>query len=282
MFRVFTALAVSVLAFAATAAPELSDADRQRLADETTDHDAVLDDQGGLYVLLRNAAGWQGDDFAGDRGAAVAPPPDYEFLKDKPAEARGNVYLIEGWVMKHERWPTKDNDSRDRLHNTLDPAWGEQVTRWIVVTERGNPKATVLVLFTDPSAKMADPGEGTKVRIAARFFKQWSTTDANGKPFTYAVFVGGAAEEIEDAASGATSPTTIVLVGIVTIMGAFFVVRYLLNRSGGGTRTRERLDEIRREREAYEEEGGGDEGDEDLPEDPVAALDVLHDRHGSD
>ena len=53
------------------AAPPLSDDDRQRLADETSDRDNQLDQQGGLYVLLRNAreGDWPRDDFSGDLGA---------------------------------------------------------------------------------------------------------------------------------------------------------------------------------------------------------------------
>ena len=186
------------------AAPTLSEADRQLLADGTADNTDDLDTQPGLYVLLRNASTWKGDDFGGDAGAAVAPPPDYAFLKTKPDQARGNVYLIEGWLMGADRWPTLANHSSDKL--AVDPAWGDQVTRWTVVTEKGNPAATIIVLFYDPNAKMSAPEPGSKVRIAARFHKLWTIKDQDGKPFTYVTFVGGAAQATE-AAGGASRST---------------------------------------------------------------------------
>ena len=267
----------------AAAAPELSDADRERLADGTSDYDAVLDKQDGLYVLLRNAKGWMGDDFSGDRGAAVAPPPDYQFLKTQPAEARGNVYLIEGWLAQADRYPSQDTAGREQLHITLDPGLGKQVTRWTLVTDKDDPRSTVIVLFHDPNAKMKPPEAGTELRIAARFYKLWMIKDVEGKPFTYPVFVGGAEEVVSAPAGGALSTgstpgRTMLLLGIIVVAGGFFVVRYVLSRGGGGSKVRERLNEIRRERERYESDGD-DEAVEDLPDDPVDALNVLSERH---
>ncbi|MEM6505916.1 MAG: hypothetical protein AAF711_10670 [Planctomycetota bacterium] len=273
---------------ASMAAPELSVPDRERLADGTTDRDDVLDTQDGFYVLLRNAASWKGDDFSGDAGAAVAPPPDYGFLKDKPEQARGNVYLIDGWLAGSERWPTLTNHDSDELLRAGDPAWGDQVTRLTVITERGNKDATVIVLFNDPNAKMTAPEKGSKVRIAARFHKLWTIPSSDGRSFTYPVFIGGAAETVQDSrarssTSGPVSSLTIVL-GAILLVGGFFVgMRFLMRKvatnSGGGTMLRDRLDEMRREREAQEEQVEEDGDAEDLPEDPVAALDVLRERH---
>ena len=279
---------VMLLACPAISAPELSENDRQRLADGTTDRDDNLDEQGGLYVLLRNAATWQGDDFSGDAGAAVAPPPDYGFLKGKPEQARGNVYLIEGWLAGSDRWPTLVNHSRDKLYNLGDPAWGEQVTRWTIVTERGNKDATVIVLFNDPNAKMISPEPGSKVRIAARFHKLWVIPSSNGKPYTYPVFVGGAAEQTEQAAgstsaSGATSSLAKVLGAVVIVAGFFFAMRILMRRvsvgGGGGTMVKDRLEEMRREREKNEPIDNVEEDIEDLPDDPIEALNVLGQKH---
>lgn len=262
------------------AAPELSDADRQRLVDGTTDNDAQLDQQDGLYVLLRNASSWQGDDFSGDAGAAVAPPPDYDFIKDKPGQARGNVYLIEGWLAQHDRFPTNDNHDRDQLVRAGDPAWGDQVTRWTIATAKGDPDSTIIVLFNDPRAQMADPGKQAIIKVAARFYKLWTIPSANGKPFTYAVFVGGAAEEVQaSAASGGGMSMGTIVLAVVAAVGAFFILRIVLNRmnNGGRQRTSELLAARRRERELLEDE---EEIDEDLPEDPIEALDVLSKRHG--
>lgn len=278
-----------LLACPVLAAPELSESDRQRLADGTTDRDDVLDEQPGFYVLLDNASTWQGDDFAGDAGAAVAPPPDYDFLKDKPGQARGNTYLIEGWVAGSDRWPTKENHDSDKLHTTLDPALGEQVTRWTIITEKGNPDATVIILFHDPTAKMTAPKPGAKVRIAARFHKLWTINASTGKSFAYPVFVGGASELVEQAsgsgsASGSTSSFTKILGAIVIVGGFFYVMRILMRKvsagGGGGVMLRERLEEMRRDRESLVQRGEDDEEDiDDLPEDPVAALEALRQKH---
>jgi hypothetical protein len=272
------------------AAPELSESDRELLGDTTTDRDDVLDTQRGFYVLLRNATTWRGDDFAGDAGAAVAPPPDYAFLKDKPEQARGNVYLVEGWLAGADRWPTLENHSSDKLDNTIDPAWGEQVTRWTIVTERGNRDATVIVLFADPNAKMVAPEAGSKVRVAARFHKLWTIPSSNGAPFMYPLFIGGASETLETAAassptSGATSMLTKVLGAVVIVAGFFFAMRVLMRRvstgGGGGTMLQDRLDEMRRQREASEQQDDDilEEDLDDLPDDPIAALEALRSKH---
>ena len=289
MLKCYLPLFLLLLVCPAIAAPELSQADRQLLADGTTDRDGNLDEQGGVYVLLRNAATWPGDDFGGDAGAAVAPPPDYGFLKDKPEQARGNAYLIEGWFAGADRWPTLVNHSRDKLYNLGDPAWGEQVTRWTIVTERDNPDATVIVLFNDPEAKMAALEPGSKVRIAARFHKLWAIPSSNGKRYIYPVFVGGAAEQTEKApasteASGATSSLTKILGAIVVVAGFFFVMRILMRRvsagGGGGTMLRDRIEAMRREREGHVQRADEAEEDiDDLPDDPVAALDALSKKH---
>lgn len=272
------------VALSGFAAPELSDADRQRLADGTTDKDNQLDQQPGLYVLLQNATTWQGDDFSGDAGAKVAAEPDYDFIRNNPEKARGNVYLIEGWLALADRYPNQDAGlGREKLYNQIDPAWGEQVTRWTIATAKGDANSTIIVLFNDPRGQMIKPAKEAKVRVAARFYKLWTIKAANGKPFTYAVFVGGAAQTVPDTVSssgGGTSNTSIMLLALVAILGAFFVIRYMLNRGGGGSQMRERLEAIRRERERYEsKEDEQDPEAQDLPDDPAAALDTLRDRH---
>jgi len=279
-----------MLAVPVFAAPQLSESDRQRLADGTTDRDDVLDEQDGLYVLLRNASTWQGGDFGGDAGAAVAPPPDYDFFKADPQAARGNVYLIEGWLAQADRYPTTDNHDRNALVRSGDPTWGDQVTRWTLVTNEKDPGATIIVLFNDPRAQMTVPGAESKVRVAARFYKLWTVNAVNGKPFTYPVFVGGAAEVVVEQNAGATSKApsqkTIMTLAIVLVAGAFLVIRYMLNRRGGagGSQLRDQLEAIRREREYYEheEELNAEANGEVLPEDPAAALDVLRKKHEKD
>lgn len=288
----FALFVIVLLVSPALAAPELSESDRQRLADGTTDHDGLLDQQDGLYVLLRNASTWQGDDFGGDAGAALAPPPDYDFLQANPTQARGNVYLIEGWLNGTDRWPTQNNHNSDTLYRR-DSAWGSQLTRWTLQTEKGNPKATVIVLLHDPNAKLATPERGDKVRVAARFHKLWTIPDATGKPFTYAVFVGGAAKTIEQAKNATASDGSVSslskILGAIVVVGGFFVaMRFLMKKvsasGGGGRMLQDRLDAMRREREADGRHAGHDEEEkaDDLPDDPVAALDVLRQKHQAD
>ena len=283
MFKRWFLIVVFLFACPAFAAPELSDNDRERLEDGTSDRNGLLDQQDGLYVLLRNASTWAADDFGGDAGAAVAPPPDYDYIKDKPGQARGNVYQLEGWLAGADRYPTLANHDSETLYRSGDPAWGDQVTRWTVVTEKDNANATIIVLFNDPTAKIKPPAEGSSVRIAARFYKLWTINSSQGKPFTYPVFVAGAYEVVTEPQSTATtgggSRLTTVLIAIVAVVGFFFVLRILMRRlatgKGGGTMLQDRLAELRREREAREEEDEVEEETDDLPDDPIAALDVL-------
>lgn len=279
------AIGLLLVSLTTRAAPELTDAERDLHAERTTDGNAYLDQDPGLYVLLRNAASWKADDFSGERGAAVAPPPDYDFIKNNPAQARGNTYLLEGWVAAHDRFPSaKDKLGREKLHNTSDPAWGEQVTRWTIVTDKKDPASTIIVLFTDPRGQMPQPGKDQQARIAARFHKLWTIKDVNGKPFTYPVFVGGAAELVNANASSTGGeggvPRTVLIFVVVGAAGAFFGVRILLNRmnASGRARTSAMLESRRRERELSGIED--EEEDEELPADPSAALEVLSKRHG--
>ena len=271
------------------AAPELSDADRERLNDFTTDNDDVLDQTqaaDGLYVLLRNASTWQGDDFSGEAGAATAPEPDYDYIKANPEKVRGNVFRLEGWFYQQQRFPSMDNHGREKLARSGDPDWGDQATRWMITTEPpSNEEAAsqswIIVLLNDPDGKITAPNRRAKVAVAARFYKLWTIPDRTGKLQTYPVFVGGATEVIRESASDTGYGMEVILVAIVAVTGAFYIVRRMLNRGGGGNLTQQRLEEIRQKRERMEE-AGEDEVDEDLPEDPVEALEVLRTKHESD
>lgn len=283
--RVLTIVLLFVLAPNVAAAPELSEADRQRLADGTTDNDGVLDEQDGLYVLLRNASGWQGDDFSGEAGAAIAPQPDYDYIRTNPEKVRGQVFTVTGALALHDRYPSLDNHDRVALTRAGDPAWGDQLTRWTIATDPDDKASTVIVLFNDPRGQIKDPGLGKNIKAAARFYKLWTIKDVEGQLFTYPVFVSGAYEVVADSAGGTTgeSPTRDLVVGVVLIGAvAFFVVRILLNRGSGGSLTEQRLAEMRMQREYDEEAEEEDKEVEDLPEDPADALDVLRERHDAD
>lgn len=287
MMRVCCLMLLVVMVWPAAAAPELSEDQRDLLVDVTTDRDALLDQEPGFYVLLRNASGWMGDDFVGDAGAELAPQRDLSFIKKNPAKARGEVYLLEGWVKQHDRYPSQaDGLGRDELLRAGDPAWGEQVTRWTVVTQTGEKASTVIVILNDPRGQIADPGDGKKVRVAARFYKLWTIKDVDGKPTTYPVFIGGATEKVSASGfldEGSGPPKSLYVAALVAVAGAFFVLRFLMGKVND--KGRQRTGALVEARRRLREEDAGDEDDqaiEDLPEDPVAALDILRDRHGSD
>ena len=279
-------LLVMVLALAwgeAVAAPPLSDAERQQVRDFATDGDGQIDGNAAFYALLSNARGWAVDDFSGEGGAAVAPKPDYGFLRDKPVEARGSVFLIEGVFEQQVRYPTGDQ----KLQRSGSPEWGDRVTRWAIRTS-DDPDSTVLVFFNDPDASIQPPKPGEQVRVAARFYKVWATENQAGEPFSFPVFVGGAREVLGKPARvsfGSNRPMqSIVIALIVACIAAFFVVRFLLNRKAGegaGGRTQAYLDQRRRERQLHEMDEE-EEHPEDLPADPAEAMEVLRRQHEED
>jgi len=287
MKRACRLLLMLLIAWPAGGAPQLSADNLQRLADETSDNDALLDQQDGLYVLLRNAATWQADDFTTD-DASPAPQADYSAIAVNPAAARGKVYLIEGWLAQHDRFPTLENHNRDRLLNTLDRTWGDQVTRWSIVTAMDDPDSTVIVLFCDPNARIAAPTVDSRVRVAARFYKLWTIADAQGNPHRYEVFVGGASEVTEaagaDTSSGGPSRRSIIVGGLVGAALVLFLIRRMSQkRVAGGSLVKQRIEQLRREREHEEDqEAEGEESIDDLPDDPIQALDVLRAKHESD
>lgn len=262
----------------AAAAPPLTDIERQRIADYATDHDDRIDGSPAFYDLLKNASGWVSDDFSGEAGAATAPTPDYGFLRDQPAQARGRVFLIEGTFLQQVRFPTGD----DTLQRSGNPDWGDRVTRWAIQTSETD-ESTVLVFFNDPEGAIQPPKAGTKVRVAARYYKVWATVDSDGEPFAFPAFVGGAREVVAGPprfSLGTNRPMQgIVVALILSCIAAFFVVRFLMNRRGGaGGRTQAYLENRRRDRLLHEMDEEEEEV-EALPADPAEAMEVLRARH---
>lgn len=261
------------------AAPPLSESDEQRIADGSTDYDGRIDQSDGLYVLLRNAGGWALDDFSGEDGAAVAPVPDYDYLRKNPAKVRGNVYLIEGVFEQSVRIPV----SQTGALTAGDFAWGDELTRWAIRTSESGDDV-VLVFFNDPDRAIPSPEQGTQVRVAARFYKVWDTDTAEGKPFSFLSFVGGAYEatgKAPEARFGSNrSMRGIITALILMSIAAFFVVRLMLNRKAGqgaGGRTHAFLEQRRHERD--QQADAEQEDVDDLPDDPAAAMQVLLERH---
>lgn len=261
------------------AAPPLSESDQQRIADGSTDHDGQIDQADGLYVLLRNAGQWAEDDFSGEDGAAVAPVPDYDYLGENPAKVRGNVYLIEGVFEQSARIPVRQTGAL----TAGDFAWGDKLTRWAIRTSESGDDV-VLVFFNDPDQAIPTPEQGTQVRVAARFYKVWDTETAEGEPFSFLTFVGGAYEATGKSPAArfgsSRSMRGIIISLILMSIAAFFVVRLMLNRKAGqgaGGRTHAFLEQRRHERD--QQADAEDEVIDDLPDDPAAAMAVLLERH---
>ncbi|MEM1354631.1 MAG: hypothetical protein AAGC44_10855 [Planctomycetota bacterium] len=279
-----TALMTVLVLGHAAAAPPLTETQRQNLRDYATDHDEHIDGSVALYVLLKNANAddWLPDDFAGEGGAATAPAPDYGVLRDRPAEARGNVFLIEGTFEQQVRFPVGERP----LQRAGNPDWGDRVTRWAIRTDQDDEESTVIVMFNDPEAGIKPPQVGTKVRVAARFYKVWATTDDSGEPFAFPVFVGGAREVVATSprlsVGGGKPVQGIVIALIIACIAGYFVSRHLMNRkavTGAGGRTQAYLEQRRRDRDHDEQDAGEQDVPDPLPEDPAEAMEVLRQRH---
>lgn len=268
------------LAFAATAAaaPELTEAQRQVLDDTATDGDRNLDEGPAMYTLLGNAAEWDADDFAGERGAATPPTPDYAYLAEHPGEVRGDLFLIEGRFVEQVRYPTADRDGRDTLIRAGNPQWGDQLTAWGIKVGDGEDDI-VMVYFVDPGAAIQPPDNGDTVRVAARFYKVWTVPDRDGRPFDFLAFVGGGREVVT---GGALTPgkgsswNKLIIVLIIVAAGGFYGMRVFLARKAAAGQARSvKMREQRQRERGYAEDEDAGEADPELPEDPAEALAYL-------
>lgn len=266
----------------ALAAPPLTEAQRDVLDANASDYDARLEAGPAIYPLLENAADWPADDFSGDAGAATPPTPDYAFLKDNPRDVRGNVFLIEGVFIEQVRFPTTERDGRDRLQRSGHARWGSQLTGWgIKVGDSADD--VVMVYFVDPDGAIEPPGNGARVRVAARFYKVWTVPDRDGRDFDFLAFVGGARETVSGGASasgpGGPGWNKLIVMLVLAAAGVFYGMRHLLNRKqrAGRAHSQAHLAQRRRDRGSASDD---DEADPDLPEDPAAALAYLQERDG--
>jgi len=263
----------AVSASSVSAAPALTDTQRQVLEDTVADGDAPLDQGPAIYQLLENAGDWQQDDFAGERGAATPPKPDVAYLLENPAEVRGDLFLIEGVFHEQIRYPADGRDGRGHLSRAGHPVWGDQLTCWgIRVGDSADD--VVLVYFIDPDGSIAAPKPGDEVRIAARFYRVWRVPDRDGRDFSFLTFVGGAREVVTGGggSGGSSGMGKIVLVLVVVAAGGFYGMRLLLAKKSSAQRARS---EAMREARHREHEDDEEDIDPDLPDDPAEALEYL-------
>ncbi|XAM00654.1 hypothetical protein OT109_04525 [Phycisphaeraceae bacterium D3-23] len=260
----------------ALAAPELTDAQREVLADNATDGDLGLDQGPALYVLLENAADWDAGDFAGERGAATPASPDYEYLAQHPGQVRGDVFLIEGLFVEQVRYPTQARDSRDHLTRTR---WGDQLTGWGIKVGEGDDDV-VMVYFVDPDGAVVPPENGQRVRVAARFYKVWAVPNREGKALEFLAFVGGGREVVGGgggSAAGGSIRNKMIIIAVVLVAGGYYGMRVFLSRkaNAGRAHSQAMIEQRRRERGHEPDEEDGEDIDPDLPEDPADALAYL-------
>jgi hypothetical protein len=175
----------------------LSSADAAQLA--TASDDSPLLDEAALYALLRNVAQWPAPGITttaptpidpsatAQPPAAVsadepasAPPPDFSALLSHPADARGQLFLIQGRFARARRLPL-----------SRPGPWGDALTEWVLLLRR-DPDEVAVVYFVDPDAKLTAPALATEVQTLARFYKVWADTDLHGHPARYLTFVARA------------------------------------------------------------------------------------------
>lgn len=225
-------------------------------------------DQAALYPLLYNAMSWpQGD----QSGAAV---PDYEAIRAAPASYRSQVFLLEGLFAGRAR----------PIRLSRPGPWEPGLQEWVLVTDAETDQVAVIYLARPPGPVEEAPAPGTRVRLAARFYKVLADIDAHGNQTDYLTFVGAGVSEIGGARADGPPTTTRPpsrgmgpLFALVIAMGAcWYLVRRMLKRS-----SRPRRDKAARARGTTlgkTQSAAVDEPPVELPEDPAQALDVLFEK----
>ncbi len=215
----------------------------------------------GLYALLGNAMGWDKDDWDG------AATPSWVSLAADPGASRGEVFLIEGEFLR-----------KRRIDLVRPGPWGEALTEWAVQVGPGDEDFAV-VYFIDPQETMTRPARGTKVQIAARFYKLWHTLDMENRPRRYLTFVGRPVRIVAE--GGVWMRPLLIGAALAGAAALFFLLRRLTRRGAAPSpleRQRRRIE--RRDAAAEDEdEDGSPEPDDDLPHDPAEALKEMQRRH---
>ena len=243
----------------------LTDAQRAQL-DTAGDYSSVLD-EGALYPLLKDAAGWREGDEAG------ATVPDYAAIREQPAKHRGTLFLIEG---AFQRAISAGKYARPG-------PWDGRAQQWVVKWGDNFEDVAVIELVTPPPP----PKYGQRVRLVARFYKVWNEKDQTGKEASFLTFVGNTAAVTSGGSAGVSDrggePTWWVAGGLVAAVGLGWFMMKRLKRMGSNApiRPSEALRHRRQQRgDDFEtHEPPNDEAPDLLPHDPADALAELSRRH---
>ncbi len=200
-------LAQLVLMTLLASAPPLTEAQRMQL-DSARDTLAQTD-EGALYPLLENALLWPANLQAG------ATIPDYAAIQANPASHRGELFLIEGTLRR----------ARPIGKLALPGPWEGSLSEWTIQYGNEPEKMLVVNLVAPPG----EPKDGTDVRLAARFYKLWVTTNSLNQPRTYMVFVGRDATIVSAprafALNGEIPVSVLALVLCVGVFALIWVIR---------------------------------------------------------
>lgn len=187
------------------AAPPLTAPQQQQLS---TAHDAKADtDEAALYPLLENALTWP------DHVEAGATIPDYDAITKDPAAYRGQLFFIQGKLRR----------AKPIGKLKLPGPWEGKLSEWAI--EYGSEAEQMLIvnLVNPPQA----PRDGSEIKLAARFYRLWPTTNKFGNPKTFLVFVGKDAQilGVKPSIGGSAAIKSLVLVLVLIVFGLFWIIR---------------------------------------------------------
>src|SRR6185369_786961 len=205
-----------MLAVGLAAPPDLNEAQRTVLRDGVTDRDGVVD-QPGLYALLENASEWRAGDFAG------AKVPDFDVIAVQPQATRGELLLIRGRLANV---PEAVSD----LSRT--GSWSATLRRWPINIDNRNRDTDriVLVYLTDAALVLRFGNVGDRVETAGRFYKVWSSTNREGKPTEYLVFVGRSAKVANGGLGAAGASWLPMVVSVSVALLGYALLRRFVKR----------------------------------------------------
>lgn len=258
-----------ILTVTLSAATPLTDAQREQLATARDNYGQW--DEPALYPLLRNTLTWAEGDAAG------AMVPDYEALHRDPAAARGQLFLIEGELGAVQ--PIRKQLAQPGEFETNLQQWSIRVSR--------DPDEVVVCLMVDPMPLANKPPTGARVRLVGRFFKVWQFVDRERMPTPYLLFVGkwvtaeaGAIVSPIGTMGGKPNYAVIAVIFIMLLGAAWYALRRATRLS---FEPKPLASQLRRRAELEAAEADGEGADSPpLPDDPIAALDALRQRHEAD